>query len=1195
MPSILRTKSSLPTCITISTHDVLQSTLHINSLKTGLLTPMFALWVAFGLLTSGCGEEEPELACERGELQTCPCIGGGQGVQMCLENKQGWGQCQCASEAGEEVDPDDYMAGETDVDRAGDDGDEGGSEGGSEGGDEGGSQGGILPPPVTTLPDADLFRPDRDAGHPGFSSPHSNPIGVLPDYSRLYVANTPADTVDVFDAQTGAQLTRIHVGVDPVSIAVRPDGLEVWVSNHVSDTVSVIDTDPESVTHHQVIATIQDVDAESRSTRFDEPVGIAFTGDSQKAYVALSSEDKIAVIDVQSRQVIHRINIRSQDPRAITVAGNRLYVIPFESGNQTQVSGCLAGDIDGDICTFDVEQQNVTGEGYDSDVTKHPNIPDRDLYVFNTDNDQAIETISTLGTLLYGVAATDSGKAFIAMTDARNHVNGRAGTGNPKHSLLELENRAFLNQVGVVDCTGSGCRKSTFELEPLPPQNPLTEEALATPFGIRISDDESTLVVTAAGSNKLFTLDARTGAVLGRVDVGSIPRGVALQSDDDGAPEKAWVYNAVGNSVSMVEFASRENMVVTRTLELDDPTDPLVKLGRSMFNSAKASTSGTFACASCHPDGMSDQLMWNIEAPPCNRPGCTQFQLRSTMPIRGLRDTEPYHWDNVPGNPYTVSNGSSLDDQADPTCDPETSGEYACIRDLVNGGLATSMCDPQACLPGPSGQVGALTEEERHAMSVFLLSVPNAQGRERPFDDRVTEQARAGFFQWNHNNGRMTCGNYSCHAMPLMTRIEQSGQYAVPSFRGITDRFLITNNGRFGGMEHQLRHLPDGPDEKTFAVGAFRLGAAFNLESGYTEQGPWQMFLENAQQGTSGAFARQVTLSADSAYEAQTTIVLDALESVAQGGAIMLRGEGAWSDGTPVALNYNGTAYEDREGIAMALSRDELLAAASAGELVLTLTGRMGQAHEPFNPQPLLWGDAARNGSWTLVEHYGSYQSWGPRTLSLPEVAEGQENLRISFRANGGSWINVSGIQVTANGVPVNSRIVAEVNSVPGDDNHIAYGQGWFTADLDSRGLTNIEVNFTLVSEAPVDVHVSDGGLGLTNITLGTGNSVRIDFPTNAGYGGMQIKGRHIQPDSSIFVDGRRVDGSIDCTLGGSLPYCDEEKITVTLDAVPQPANATCPCPGGETQEGALPDDTMHLLQVQTPGGLLSNEFLIFQ
>ena len=45
-------------------------------------------------------------------------------------------------------------------------------------------------------------------------------------------------------------------------------------------------------------------------------------------------------------------------------------------------------------------------------------------------------------------------EVFIAQTDARNEVNGRASRG---HSLVELENRAFLNQITRVDCSGERC------------------------------------------------------------------------------------------------------------------------------------------------------------------------------------------------------------------------------------------------------------------------------------------------------------------------------------------------------------------------------------------------------------------------------------------------------------------------------------------------------------------------------------------------------------------------------------------------------------------------------------------------------------------------------------------------------------------------------------------------------------------
>jgi YVTN family beta-propeller protein len=125
-------------------------------------------------------------------------------------------------------------------------------------------------------------------------SPHANPIACHD--GRVFVANTPAGTVDFIDTKTRKIVARVPVGIDPVSVAMRPDGKEIWVSNHVSDSVSVIDSDSSSPTYLNVVATVQEFDAKTKATKFDEPVGIAFAG-NDKAYVALSSENQIAVID----------------------------------------------------------------------------------------------------------------------------------------------------------------------------------------------------------------------------------------------------------------------------------------------------------------------------------------------------------------------------------------------------------------------------------------------------------------------------------------------------------------------------------------------------------------------------------------------------------------------------------------------------------------------------------------------------------------------------------------------------------------------------------------------------------------------------------------------------------------------------------------------------------------------------------
>ena len=70
-------------------------------------------------------------------------------------------------------------------------------------------------------------------------------------------------------------------------------------------------------------------------------------------------------------------------------------------------------------------------------IVKHPDVPDRDLFVFDTTTDELVGSVDSLGSLLYGLAVDSNGRVFIAQTDARNDANGRAGT--KKHGMKELE------------------------------------------------------------------------------------------------------------------------------------------------------------------------------------------------------------------------------------------------------------------------------------------------------------------------------------------------------------------------------------------------------------------------------------------------------------------------------------------------------------------------------------------------------------------------------------------------------------------------------------------------------------------------------------------------------------------------------------------------------------------------------------
>jgi len=805
--------------------------------------------------------------------------------------------------------------------------------------------------------------PMAQVGHPTFVSPHASPIRVVGNL--VFVVNTPADTVDVINVKTRQIETRINVGVDPVSLAVRPDNKEVWVSNHVSDSVSVIDSDSSSPTFLQVIDTIQEFDMETRATRFDEPVGIAFANNT-KAYVALSSENKIAIIDVATRTVTGRLNITAQDPREIIVRNNRLYVIPFESNNKTQLSGGT-GDLDGDLVTFNayehaIANNNVLSLGAVVDIVKHPKVPDRDLFVFDTETDRLVETVNTLGTLLYGLTVDSKGRVYVAQTDARNEVNGRAGT--KKHGLVELENRAFLNRItSVLPRTNAKSKKLKYEaevdfidLEPLPPEHPDPDAALATPFAIEVSDDDSTLFVSAAGSDQFFTVDAKSGEVLGRVKVDAVPRGIALQKNDSGSTHQAWTLNAVANTVSLVDVSDPKTPKVIESISLDDPTHPAVKRGRIAFNTASSSTTRTFGCASCHPDGHTDQLLWVLKTPVVT--GGNQIMPRSTMPIRGLRDTAPYHWDGIPGDPYGGNNSANIHGQDPPNSNKDD--PTSTTRHLIDGGIANTMSLVGDDTVNDEGKAGELTARERDDMAKFLLSVPYPPAQRRAYSNVVSETAQQGFKLF-HIDGDYdekprpnVCGN--CHRMPFLVSTNTPGTgMDAPTWRGAYDRFLILPQGRLNIIDFDFYRAIAEQGIPERRMWQFSWGGRRRFDP------IWDMVLEGST-GFSGTFARQITLNSKTANQDLTTDLLDSLELSAREGGVILQGEGVLVDknqaATPIELQFNphqqsGNYVSTKNQ--KSFTRKQLITLAEQGSFIGTFSARHGVKADIETPQPALW------------------------------------------------------------------------------------------------------------------------------------------------------------------------------------------------------------------------------------------------
>ena len=105
------------------------------------------------------------------------------------------------------------------------------------------------------------------------------PLAISADNKRLFVTNTPSNTLEIYSINADDSLTltgTVTVGVDPVAVAVRNEN-EVWVVNHVSDSVSVVRLDGSP----RVLRTLQ---------VGDEPRDIVFAGPGKnRAFITAAS------------------------------------------------------------------------------------------------------------------------------------------------------------------------------------------------------------------------------------------------------------------------------------------------------------------------------------------------------------------------------------------------------------------------------------------------------------------------------------------------------------------------------------------------------------------------------------------------------------------------------------------------------------------------------------------------------------------------------------------------------------------------------------------------------------------------------------------------------------------------------------------------------------------------------------------
>jgi len=175
----------------------------------------------------------------------------------------------------------------------------------------------------------------------GIGQNRTHMVLVAKDLSRIFTSDVESDTITILDRNKNADNsgwteTHISVGKGPEGFDVSPDGKELWAANSHDGTVSIVDVASKKITQtfdvhakrsnrlkftsDGKLVLISDLgtgdlvvlDAAARKeikrlSLGHGVAGIQIAPDGSHAYIAVSSDNNVAVVDLRSLSVAGRV------------------------------------------------------------------------------------------------------------------------------------------------------------------------------------------------------------------------------------------------------------------------------------------------------------------------------------------------------------------------------------------------------------------------------------------------------------------------------------------------------------------------------------------------------------------------------------------------------------------------------------------------------------------------------------------------------------------------------------------------------------------------------------------------------------------------------------------------------------------------------------------------------------------------
>ncbi|MBI4908750.1 MAG: beta-propeller fold lactonase family protein [Acidobacteria bacterium] len=445
----------------------------------------------------------------------------------------------------------------------------------------------------------------------------------------LVVANPDNNSVTFFDVANdrNRKLREIPVGEEPNGVAVNPQGTRAYVANTVSGTISVLSI---LRTSPQVAREIAEIEVGV------EPYGVALTPNGRKLYVTNRRSNSVSVIDTATNRVTATITDVGFAPTGIAISNNgndsdddeTVYVTNFFGTPRT-------GQLDGE----DDAKQGVVvfiRAGSDSVDGVAPLLPIGDTG-FKAPGDAiariAPGTEDRLTTSAYpnqlNSIALKGNFALIPSTGAS--PNGPARFDLNTQSLLssldltQLKDQTINMHVAVRD---QAATPKLFITQPwaVAVKNNANEAYVVS----MASDIVVKATLDATGKPSVVNIPGATPTRVLQIATGRNPRGIVINNTDT----RAYVMNYISRDVTVIDVTNDSVVGTIESAPLPTPGsfEDQILAGKDLYHASvgefdgpgplspkirgRMSNNGWGSCSSCHPDGLSDNVVWIFAAGP---------------------------------------------------------------------------------------------------------------------------------------------------------------------------------------------------------------------------------------------------------------------------------------------------------------------------------------------------------------------------------------------------------------------------------------------------------------------------------------------------------------------------------------------------------------------------------------------------